>query len=37
VTHNYDLVKKAHERVVKLEDGRALKAKIIQKVENLNQ
>lgn len=33
VTHNYDLVKKANERVIKLDDGRARKAKIIQKVE----
>ena len=33
VTHNYDLVKKANERVIKLDDGRALKAKIINKVE----
>jgi cell division transport system ATP-binding protein len=33
VTHNYDLVKKANERVIKLDDGRALKAKIIQKTE----
>ena len=37
VTHNYELVKKANERVIKLDDGRALRAKIIQKVENLNQ
>ena len=28
VTHNYELVKKANERIIKLEDGRALKAKI---------
>ncbi len=33
VTHNYELVKKANERVIKLDDGRARKAKIIQKVE----
>ena len=34
VTHNYELVKKANERVIKLDDGRALKAKIIQKTEH---
>jgi cell division transport system ATP-binding protein len=34
VTHNYDLVKKANERIVKLEDGRALRAVIKQKPEN---
>jgi cell division transport system ATP-binding protein len=34
VTHNYDIVKKAHERVIKLEDGRALKAIIKQKTES---
>ena len=34
VTHNYDIVKKANERVIKLEDGRALKAIIKQKIEN---
>jgi len=34
VTHNYDLVKKANERIIKLEDGKAIKAKIKQKVEN---
>lgn len=34
VTHNYELVKKANERVIKLDDGRALKAKIIQKAES---
>lgn len=34
VTHNYDLVKKANERIIKLEDGKAMKAKIKQKVEN---
>ena len=33
VTHNYEIVKKANERVIKLEDGKALKAKIIHKVE----
>lgn len=33
VTHNYDIVKKAHERVIMLEDGRALKAVIKPKVE----
>jgi len=33
VTHNYDIVKKANERVIKLEDGRALKAIIKPKVE----
>jgi cell division transport system ATP-binding protein len=33
VTHNYDIVKKANERVIKLEDGRALKAIIKQKIE----
>jgi len=26
VTHNYDIVKKANERVIKLEDGRAFKS-----------
>jgi cell division transport system ATP-binding protein len=31
VTHNYDLVKKANERIIKLDDGRALKAVIKQK------
>ena len=31
VTHNYELVKKANERIIKLEDGRALKAKIKKK------
>ena len=31
VTHNYDLVKKANERIIKLEDGRALKAVIKKK------
>lgn len=36
VTHNYEIVKKANERVVKLDDGRALKAKIIQKEEIQN-
>ena len=34
VTHNYEIVKKANERVIKLDDGRALKAKIKQKAEN---
>ena len=34
VTHNYDIVKKANERVLKLEDGRALKAIIKQKLES---
>lgn len=34
VTHNYDIVKKAHERVIKLEDGRALRAVIKPKVES---
>jgi cell division transport system ATP-binding protein len=34
VTHNYEIVKKAHERVIKLEDGRALKAIIKQKTES---
>jgi cell division transport system ATP-binding protein len=34
VTHNYDIVKKANERVIKLEDGRALKAIIKQKLES---
>jgi cell division transport system ATP-binding protein len=33
VTHNYDIVKKANERVIKLEDGRALKAVIKPKAE----
>ena len=33
VTHNYEIVKKANERVIKLEDGRALKAIIKQKIE----
>jgi cell division transport system ATP-binding protein len=31
VTHNYDIVKKANERIIKLEDGRALKATIKKK------
>ncbi|MEJ2104358.1 MAG: ATP-binding cassette domain-containing protein, partial [Ignavibacteriaceae bacterium] len=31
VTHNYELVKKANERIIKLEDGRALKAVIKKK------
>jgi cell division transport system ATP-binding protein len=31
VTHNYDLVKKANERIIKLEDGRAVKAVIKHK------
>jgi cell division transport system ATP-binding protein len=34
VTHNYEIVKKANERVIKLEDGRALKAIIKQKLES---
>lgn len=34
VTHNYEMVKKANERVIKLDEGRALKAKIVHKVEN---
>ncbi|MGB5289215.1 MAG: ATP-binding cassette domain-containing protein [Ignavibacteriaceae bacterium] len=34
VTHNYELVKKANERIIKLEDGKAIKAKIKQKIEN---
>jgi cell division transport system ATP-binding protein len=34
VTHNYDLVKKANERVIKLDDGRALKAVIKHKIES---
>jgi len=34
VTHNYDIVKKANERVVKLEDGRAIRAVIKQKIES---
>jgi len=34
VSHNYEMVKKANERVIKLDDGRALRAKIIQKVEH---
>jgi cell division transport system ATP-binding protein len=34
VTHNYELVKKANEKVIKLEDGRALKAIIKHKTEN---
>ena len=33
VTHNYDLVKKANERIIKLEDGRAVKAVIKHKTE----
>jgi len=33
VTHNYELVKKANERVIKLDEGRALKAKIIHKAD----
>jgi cell division transport system ATP-binding protein len=33
VTHNYEIVKKANEKVIKLEDGRALKAIIKPKVE----
>jgi cell division transport system ATP-binding protein len=34
VTHNYDIVKKGNERVIKLEDGRALRAVIKPKVES---
>jgi cell division transport system ATP-binding protein len=34
VTHNYEIVKKANERVIKLEDGRALKAVIKPKIES---
>ena len=34
VTHNYDIVKKANERVIKLDDGRALKAVIKHKIES---
>jgi cell division transport system ATP-binding protein len=34
VTHNYDIVKKGNERVIKLEDGRALKAVIKHKIES---
>ena len=34
VTHNYNIVKKANERIIKLEDGRALKAVIKPKFEN---
>ncbi len=34
VTHNYELVKRANERVIKLDDGRARKAIIKQKTEN---
>jgi len=34
VTHNYDIVKKANERIIKLEDGRALRAVIKPKTEN---
>lgn len=33
VSHNYDLVKRANERVIKLDEGRARKAKIIHKTE----
>lgn len=32
-THNYELVKKANERIIKLEDGKALKAVLKQKTE----
>jgi cell division transport system ATP-binding protein len=32
-THNYELVKKAKERIIKLEDGKALKAVLKQKEE----
>ena len=34
VTHNYDIVKKANERLIKLDDGRALKAVIKHKIES---
>ena len=34
VTHNYEIVKKGNERVIKLEDGRALKAVIKHKIES---
>jgi cell division transport system ATP-binding protein len=34
VTHNYDIVKKGNERVIKLEDGRALRAVIKHKAES---
>ena len=34
VTHNYDIVKRANERVIKLDDGRALKAVIKHKIES---
>jgi len=34
VTHNYDIVKKGNERVIKLDDGRALKAVIKHKIES---
>ena len=34
VTHNYDIVKRANERVIKLDDGRALKAVIKRKIES---
>ena len=32
-THNYDLIKKAKEKIIKLEDGRALKVKLKEKTE----
>jgi cell division transport system ATP-binding protein len=32
-THNYELVKKANERIIKLDDGKALKAVLKQKKE----
>ncbi|MBT8380214.1 MAG: ATP-binding cassette domain-containing protein [Ignavibacteria bacterium] len=32
-THNYDLIKKANERIIKLEDGKALKVVIKQKMD----
>jgi len=32
-THNYDLIKKAKEKIVKLEDGRAIKVKLKEKTE----
>jgi cell division transport system ATP-binding protein len=33
-THNYELVKKANERIIKLDDGKAMKAVIKPKTEN---
>jgi len=32
-THNYDLIKKANEKITKLEDGRAIKVKLKEKTE----